>query len=421
LSLSIDLGNTDLKPTLAADPKANSHTNPHPDLNPDPNITPDAKPNANAEVHPKDGTLQFLESAQKRYIRFFQSMYYVGAHADIPTIFQRSHLSLPRPLQKVPPGVPSKSMEEIMIHGPGSPTPISQAFEPLLSHFPPAPNPSLSKVATADCEHVVNRPSRMGWTYLPEVGDGSVAVAGLRKHHYAGLRSRAREEGRKSMEKKKRMAKRGRRDDHGGGNEDGGRERSDSGGGPDDEAGDGNEDGDTAGDGEGEEGGRGGRRRDDAGAKDDGDSSDPITSTMDQRGRADTLRKTSLALVDPLRFPNIPPSSDELSFAEIDSLPSTPGLTRDSYPSDGGSSICTKLERYRNDLRGMGVSIKLVGPEQMDRIVHRITTGQVVTSSSVTTLDVLGDEGKTSLEESRDGGQRIKSTRWPNLNEYGVV
>ena len=62
-----------------------------------------------------------------------------------------------------------------------------------------------------------------------------------------------------------------------------------------------------------------------------------------------------------------------------------------------------------------------MGPEQMDRIVHRITTGQVVTSSSVTTLDVLGDEGKTSLEESRDGGQRIKSTRWPNLNEYGVV
>jgi len=45
--------NTDLKPTLAADPKANSHTNPHPDLNPDPNSTPDAKPNANAEVHPK--------------------------------------------------------------------------------------------------------------------------------------------------------------------------------------------------------------------------------------------------------------------------------------------------------------------------------------------------------------------------------
>lgn len=78
----------------------------------------------NADSHSSNVNYHYIVSAQKRFIRFYQSVYYLAANATIPSCQQRSILPLPRALQKVPQAMAASDLEAVLIYGPGSPTPI---------------------------------------------------------------------------------------------------------------------------------------------------------------------------------------------------------------------------------------------------------------------------------------------------------
>ncbi|KAG9029712.1 hypothetical protein FRB95_004961 [Tulasnella sp. JGI-2019a] len=70
--------------------------------------------------------LKYLKPSQKRYIRFFRSMYYLGACTDIPSLINRPKQSIPRPLQRPPELVQGGWASILTTFGLGIPTPVAQ-------------------------------------------------------------------------------------------------------------------------------------------------------------------------------------------------------------------------------------------------------------------------------------------------------
>jgi len=71
---------------------------------------------------PEPEALRYLESARKRYVRFWQSVYHISAYAEIPSATERTSLPLPRSLQSVPPDLPARDLRHVLTYGSGSPT-----------------------------------------------------------------------------------------------------------------------------------------------------------------------------------------------------------------------------------------------------------------------------------------------------------
>ncbi len=453
----------------------------------------------NADSHSSNVNYHYIVSAQKRFIRFYQSVYYLAANATIPSCQQRSILPLPRALQKVPQAMAASDLEAVLIYGPGSPTPILPSVSTPL--YPPGAStrsPSetgidLSRRAfTAPLTDVVSDRT----FFAKVVADvSSVAIAGEKKHDYAMLRQprkqankkRAAREGRAKAKAVEEGIKEdnGDRSDHqsdqgDNGDETGSGAKCGPGEGGSDGRGQGGDSQGGMGKGEAVEGGNeesGNGYGNDGGQADDGTGgstlsncdwglapskyirqirkqtqqtppidvsmSSPVSTPTSSSSPDSTLTADSTVLSSPSRakYDLIPPPMENVdhekdvfaslpidvdvpsvlsvidkdigithvpsmhkfsydvrndqtgSYTEISNFPASPpaDLTRTELRPVSGLSSSTNvsssppelshdslpniLELYREQLRDIGIKIRLVNPEEMDRIVGKIVAG----------------------------------------------
>ncbi len=205
-------------------------------------------------------SLKYLVPAQKRYIRFFQSIYHIAALTKIPTSTERRNSPLPRPLQCVRPGLAAADLAELLTFGGGSPTPVplpraesllrgsgwsdsllprpesSDSFPTRLESAsdissPSRPKPGSNSLSASNAQAIPQETSpvtqatpipdpylsalpQTRWALLPNTSAESIAQASMRKHDYAGLRAKARAGGKREAEREDREGGRTRgRDD----------------------------------------------------------------------------------------------------------------------------------------------------------------------------------------------------------------
>jgi len=384
---------------------------------------------------PEPEALRYLESARKRYVRFWQSVYHISAYAEIPSATERTSLPLPRSLQSVPPDLPARDLRHVLTYGSGSPTFLG------LSPHPEDRDTGNDSTPSKPTQTQAQSQTRPGGSWA-NVGADTEGLAGVvvKKHEYGVLRSAARERG-KAFREKKGKGNGKRKEGEGDGKVAGDGRHHD--GDRDDDAGDGGDapgdGGGAPGDGEdvsGDEGnpyGYGGDALgDDSHAPDederdrqDGDrnagrpseASGPHEGSYASYGhggydqgigsRADdpSRRKQSdhphnhdhdhlhapftLTLANQQQYDEDSP--DGQYFAPT---PPTPDLSFNTRLSSVQTdSTASSLETYREYAGASNPRIKLVSPEAMDRIIYAIAMGQRIDSAKVSTPEVSGMGG----------------------------
>ncbi|KAG8996206.1 hypothetical protein FRB94_008453 [Tulasnella sp. JGI-2019a] len=323
-------------------------------LVPSPDLSGSDSSNSNSSGS-NSSTLVFHEATQKRYIRFFQSMYYFGAYT-VPDPAERYTKALPRELQKLPKPVQDGRVSHLDTFSPGIFTPV-----PLPTTTSDTWSPARRINITGNGEGIIDAvvPQDKYETKW-EAAHGS---QGRDKKLFGILTRSSQSPG----------------NDHGG--------NGDKGGGGEDQVGNGSDqdkDEDDLSDGQpsdrvdGDEDGDGGQ----VGSYD--------RVSVSSEGNSRRCR----AYVDHVR------NDDELA---LDSHP-TPELKPDSSStSEIDDDTMTTLELYRTLLRNAGVRFRTVNPEEMDRIVHNLTAGRPALVQDVdNSKEIIVGSAPSAVEPSTD-------------------
>ncbi|KAG8985789.1 hypothetical protein FRB93_005615 [Tulasnella sp. JGI-2019a] len=265
-------------------------------------------------------TLVYHEATQKRYIRFFQSMYYLGAYADPPDTDEYRTKALPRALQRLPKPAQDGCVSRLDTFGPGIFTPV-----PLPTTIPITLPPPNATSITENAENIVNATLLQG-EYENEGHDAG--RGGKKKGEFFEVLTR-------SFQPPV--------DDQGGG---------------------------QYGDGTGQVRNGISQDKDEDGPR-NGRPSDRGDGDQDEHGSRYSGVKDDLLCRAHVDYQY---NNDELDF-EPHSTRATPELEPDMSSTSIDMDTMTTLELYRSLLRDAGVRFRTIDSEEMDRIVHNLTTG----------------------------------------------
>ncbi len=364
--------------------------------------------------------MEYVVSAQERYIDFFRSIYYLAANVEIPSPDLRSSLPFPRELQRVPPGLPSTGWNEVFnTYGEGTPTPIPPPSSLSSPESYLVERGTLGKAPSIVSDHeegatgtgtrtrmrVKAGPTRRMERVMIKADAANVSRAGEKKHEYAALRQAARQVGKGKAEIWARISSSSSSKWGGGQGGSGGRRDGDAGG-PEGPGQDGNLDDGRPWSGSGS---GGDTHHDQAGGPSSGQGEGGSENTQSSDSNAgEATGTTNLALAcdsdhqqharlsffDPILYANNTFTERETETAStpslspsINTVPSSSTFTSPSPPPrddpGDGSTILTSLESIRNLVHKSGVRIKLVDPVEMDRIVGGIVRGSELRTRKV--------------------------------------